>query len=426
MPNRLLSCATLLSLCASLLVTPLPSVGQAPGATLTIEQKPVEGLAPLGEWTLMKPDGGRATSNTDQHTYEQSPAGNYLLSIQPPSGMSAVITQTINGVTTTIEKPQTSFLLADGDTALLTIQLILVQSGKVSVGSRPAGLSFVLTGPDNATYKNVTPAFYDAMPIGLYSVQLDPIPGCTTPNPQSGRLIKDSRVILSVEIRCDNLALPQMQAQQKTFQFVQATVDGVLLTFEDVPLGQWFTGAVSRILQSKVMSGYRDAEGNPTGRFGTGDPVTIAELAKIAHTLAGIDATRVTTPPENRAARNVWFAPFIASAEKRDWLVFLDRSVDPLRPATRAEVVATLLQVLDIPRHWPKGLLFSDVKPTLPYADCIETAAAKGLVDGRNDADGNPLHLFDPAAPINRAEMAKMLATAMDLFLEDSPLLLED
>ncbi len=420
MMKRLPSLVTTISLCASLLVLPLPSVGQAPGATLTIEQKPVEGLTPLGEWTLLKPEGGRATSNADHHTYEQSLAGNYLLNVQPPSGMSAVITQTLNGVPTIIEKPQVSFVLGDGDTATLSIQLILIQSGKVSVDSTPPGLPFFLIGPDGATYSGNTPSFYDAMPIGLYSAKLDSIPGCTTPVAQSGRLIKDSRVVLSFEIRCENMALPQIQDQQKTFRFVQATVDGTLVTFEDVPLGEWYTTFVSRVLQSQVMSGYRDAEGKATGRFGTNDSVTIAELAKIAHTLVGLDVAKEDTPPENRAARGTWFASYFTSAEKHDWLIFQDRSVNPLRPATRAEVVATLLQALDVPRNWPKGVMFSDVEPTMPYADCIETAAAKGMVEGRKDAAGNPTHLFDPAAPINRAEMAKILVTAMDLFMENS------
>ncbi len=400
-------------------IFPLMAAGQS-GSSITVIQTPLEAFPSLfGNWVLLKPDGTSTETNVATHSYENMPAGNYLLNVLPPSGMSAAITLTLNGETAFFEKPQAAFQLKDGDTVALNIRYTLTLFGKVSVDSDPAGFPYTLTGPDGASYSGVTPGFYDPMPVGLYSVAFDTIEGCTTPNPQSGRLIKDGRVVLSVQLKCDNLPqLDQQQIKEMESQFVKATIDGKPVIFTDVPVGQWFTASVRRVLDAKVMSGYRDADGNPTGTFGPNDPVTVAELAKIAHRLASIDETKVSTAPENDRAKGTWFAPFFASAEDLGWLVYLNRSVDPLRPATRAEVVATFLQVLNVKRDWPTGTMFDDVSRSIPYADCIETAATHSLVSGYSDDKGNLTGLFGPADPVNRASMAKMIATAMELYLE--------
>ncbi|ALM09924.1 MAG: hypothetical protein PeribacterA2_0545 [Candidatus Peribacter riflensis] len=407
-----------LSLC--LFAFPHAARTQATG-TISVEQEPAKGFTVLGNWVLLKPDGTRTTTNVPSHTYDSAPAGKYLLNILPPSGMSVQITLTLNGETLILDKPQISFQLAEGSAVTLHVKYTLALSGKVGVDTSPPGFPYTLTGPDGAVYTGVSPGFYDPMPVGLYSVTFDPIDGCPPLSQQSGRLVKDSRVVLSVQIACDNLPqLDQQQAEEKGRLFVKATIDGATVIFDDVPIDQWFASHVRRALDAKVMSGYRDAAGKPTGKFGPSDPVTVAELAKIAHRLASVDEARDWGEPENERARGTWFASFFASAEAHDWLVYLNRSIDPLRPVTRAEVVATFLQVLDVPREWPTGSLFRDVSRTIPYADCIETAANHSLVAGYTDAAGSMTGLFGPADPVNRAEMAKMISAAMELYLEDT------
>lgn len=380
--------------------------------TITVTQIPAKGIEALGAWTLVRPDEKRTTVNDVTYTYTSAVPGSHFLSVMPPVGMSATLTQTVNGVTTELKDPQAILDLVAGDNVLFTIQYALVSSGKVSVTSEPAGLSFRMQGPNATRYFGTTPTFYDPMPVGQYSVEYDAIPGCPTPSPQSARLVKDQRIVLAVRLTCANL--PTTPLAGKSLEFVEANIDGRTVTFSDVPLGQWFSESVHRSIESRVMSGYRDENGALTGSFGPTDLVTIAELAKIAHRIASIDESTVTDAPENRAAQGTWFAPFFASAEQRNWLVFLNRSVDPLRPATRAEVVATLLQALRIPRDWATGKMFTDVAATLPYADCIETAATKGLVQGHKNEQGST---FSPFDPINRAEMAKVAETAIDLFV---------
>ena len=409
-----------LAVCSlSLLLAPLSAIGDG-GASISISQKPAEGSSVIGEWTLLRPDQKHVTSNNPTYSADEALSGNYLLNILPPSGMSTKITQTINGEITIVHTPQAPFVLGAGDRASFEIQYTINDFGKVSIDSTPPGFPFTLKGPNDASYRGITPTFYDIMPIGQYSVTLDPIKGCANPRPQSGRLIKDSRVVLSVSLSCDNIVTPQQQKQDKNLKFVEATVDGASVTFEDVPLNQWFSEPIHRSIESKVMSGYRDTSGKATGKFGPEDKVTLAELAKIAHVLAGIDEERGTDEPENLRAKGAWFSRYVASAEQKDWLVFLNRSVDPLRPATRAEVVATLLQALRLSRDWPTGEMFTDVLRTMPYADCIETAAADGLIAGYTDDKEKPSHVFGPTDPVTRAQMAKIVSNAMDLSRKNS------
>jgi len=75
--------------------------------------------------------------------------------------------------------------------------------------------------------------------------------------------------------------LPQVQG------LLTATVSGRTVVFHDVPVSQWFAPAVYWALQSGIASGYKDAAGNLTGQFGPENPVTFAELAKLALGAAG-------------------------------------------------------------------------------------------------------------------------------------------
>ncbi|MDD5623869.1 MAG: S-layer homology domain-containing protein [Candidatus Peribacteraceae bacterium] len=390
--------------------------------TIIIEQRPAEGFDTIfGSWTLLKPDHTREEWAVSTMTFETAPAGNYLITFQSPSGMAGQIALNVNGTETIIDQPQTSFVLHNGDRVTAAVLYRLSRYGKVSVESDPPSLGFLLKGPDNAQYQGTTPAAYDAMPEGLYSVIFDEIPGCITPKPQSGRLVDKSRVSLSLTVACEALEHTLIQkTEDRTFKYVTVEMFGQQVTFLDVPMDTWYAPFVANAVKAGVMTGYRAADGNPTGSFGPGDNVTIDQLAKVAHTLANIDVSEVTGTPENRRARESWAAPFFISAEQLNWLVFQNRSVDPERPATRGEVIATLLQALNIPVNWPTGKLFSDVTRFTPYAGTIETAAAQGLVTGYTNEKGDATGTFGPENPVNRAELTKILKSAADIYINTS------
>ncbi len=409
----------------TLLLTPFVSAQESSGTgsvTITVEQtSPYADQEVYGLWTLSTPSTQRLTQRDRTQTVKNIPAGHYIFGVENPSATKAHIELRVKGeLRQTVDIPQLSFDLVPGDNATITITYAFTRTGIVSVQSTPPGLSFTLRGPDETEFAGLTPASFENAAEGLYTVYFEEIEGCITPPAMSDRLVKDGRIALSVEITCRNLSdLPQAQEEERKLSYVTVTVDGTLLSFEDTPIDAWFSPFIAMVAKAGIITGYRDLEGNTTGRFGPEDPVTIAQLAKIAHEIANIDAVHAGVPRNSRA-RGTWFAKYVASAEKQYWRVFLMERLDPSRRATRAEVVATILQALDVPRIWPRGELFRDVTPLHPYADVIETAAKDGMIAGYTNFKGEALGIFGPDNPVNRAEMAKIVANAMDLYLEDT------
>jgi hypothetical protein len=151
-----------------------------------------------------------------------------------------------------------------------------------------------------------------------------------------------------------------------------------------------------------------DGNGNPHIAYtDDGNAVTYAEVLKMAFEAAGTDLG-FPPPPRNASAKGTWAASYVASAEARGTPV-ITPDLDVYRPATRAEVVAMILSILNLPVATGQQPSFSDVPGTHPYAGAIATAAFYGLVQG------NPDGTFRPDAPVNRAEVAKLIATLHEL-----------
>jgi hypothetical protein len=184
----------------------------------------------------------------------------------------------------------------------------------------------------------------------------------------------------------------------------------------DVPQSSWYANFVFRAAKLNIISGYRDKDGVPTGEFGPERSVTRAELAKMAQAVAGLRFDDTSAESENRRARGTWAEKFIAYAEQHGWMIFQDTEVDPEQPATRAEVVVTILQALDVPLRWQRGGMFVDVTPRTTYASAIETAAGDGIIGGYVDENDELTGAFGPRDPVTRAQIAKIVVSAIDTY----------
>ena len=388
-------------------------------ATLEIwQESPSTGV--YSNWTLLKPGNTKVSGRHMHQIFADFPAGNYTIVVDPLEGATAFVEVSISGaIVQSNNFPRATFALDSGNNVKVTIRNIYTRTGTVSVQSKPSGASFTLSGPNDFKTSGSTPSDFQDMPEGQYTATFKQLEGCIEEQSRSDRLVKDGRITLSISLSCEGIEkLLNEQDAGKTLVYVTATVEGETVSFTDVPLGSWFAPYVNKVLRSGIMSGYKDSQGNLTGSYGPENPVSIAELAKIAHEIAGIDENEANTRPLNILARNTWFSEYFSSAEKRKWEIFRDPNLDPSRNAARAEVVATLLQALDIPRRWPSGKLFADVTIDTPFSDSIETAGYDGLVSGYNDELGNPTNLFKSDSSINRAEMAKVITKAIELYVE--------
>ncbi|HVW66758.1 MAG TPA: S-layer homology domain-containing protein [Candidatus Peribacteraceae bacterium] len=391
--------------------------------TITIDQKNGSGSDTIGKWTLIKPDAAQQTGTNATQTLNSIPTGSYTIIFNPPSGATATTRIYRNGeLESLVERPQQSFALYAGDTIKIVEHYTFTEIGLVAVESDPPGLDFRMTGPNNIVLHGTTPESYQSMPAGQYQVQWTAIQGCNIPPAKGLRLSANNRISFSLTLSCpmaDTLRarIAANQSSTQNNHVAITTPGGSSLVLRDVPTDAWYASYVANVSHFGIISGYTDAAGNPTGDFGPGDNVTLAQLAKIAHKAAGMTVDQFQkTGPQNPTAQNQWSAPYIASAESRGWRVFADATVDVNRPATRAEVVVTLLQAFDIPLRWQKGNMFSDVTVKTPYANAIETAAGDGVIQGYKDQNGQPTHQFGPFDSINRAEMAKVISTMLDTY----------
>jgi len=183
---------------------------------------------------------------------------------------------------------------------------------------------------------------------------------------------------------------------------VQATA----VRFTDVPDGAWFTSFVKGVVERNIASGYRNVSGKHSGRFGPGDPVTIAQTLKMALRAGGVYESQCTNTPRLSQARGHWAERFVACAEHLEMRI-LRLSPDLDRGARRGEVLSILNDAFGdkVPRMQSN---FTDVSGH-PYESDIAYSASLGIVSGDSDANGNPTGAYRPNDGVNRAEASKMI-----------------
>lgn len=382
--------------------------------TVIVEQSSPNGT--FGTWTLLQGSAEGTNGKGESTTLTNIPSGRYTILVTPPNGASTAV-RVYEGSSQLLYLPyqQASFTLNPGQTLRITVNYQFTRLGSISVNSDPGGIPFTLSGPNDIVIEGTTPASYQSQPEGQYKVKYHPPGGCGDPPPKGDVLMSNGRVSFTMTLSCKaaDALRSRQESQPGGGKFVTVTVEGTSVTLRDVPTDAWFAVYVSAVTKAGIMSGYRDATGNPSGEFGPGNSVTVAELARIAHNASGlteIPGVRSSNP----RAQEGWFASIVASAEERGWNLYADGTVDPTRPATRAEVLLTLLQALDVPLQWQKGNVFGDVTVKTPHAAAIETAARADVVSGKDDGTGRKI--FSPTEPVNRAELAKIVTDMQSKF----------
>lgn len=382
-------------------------------ASLTIEQKSVAGV--INKFVILMPENVQKHSWNDAVTYNELVPGSYTIISEPPDGAEAKIRVYKDG---TLEKDagrQITLSLAAGEHKKVSIHYNFTRIGTVSLSSDPPGMVFRLEGPNRITITGETPESFDNFPVGQYSATFEPIGNCPTPPRQSNQLVAGSRITFHVKAACKEADDLRREQEAHSAKYITIIANGREVDMLDVPQDAWFASAVFQTGKLGILSGYTDENGNLTGEFGPSDNVTLAQLAKIAHRTAGLNESEVRSAPDNPYAQGTWFADFWASAEQRGWVAFRETDTDPGRPATRAEVISTLLQAMDIPVVWSKGDIFADVSwRTTPYASVIETAAIDTVVGGYVNDEGQ--QVFGPDEFINRAETAQMILSAVSTY----------
>ncbi len=172
-------------------------------------------------------------------------------------------------------------------------------------------------------------------------------------------------------------------------------------SFTDVQSNSWYRCFVGSVVGLKIFEGYKEPDGTPKNLFGPSDSITLGQLAKVATIL------RNKKDLDPKPTGDEWYKPYIGAVQAYDALVFTGGTVDPLRLATRGEVILAILEALEIPSDYGDSP-FADVPVTNMFWPPITAAAKLGIISGD---DGS--NKFRPNDPVNRAEVAKMLALAL-------------
>lgn len=188
-----------------------------------------------------------------------------------------------------------------------------------------------------------------------------------------------------------------------------ASVGTQSVLYRDVPVAAWYAPYVASLVEEGVAQGYKDKDGNLTGEFGVGNPITYAEVLKMAIETAGTKLKGGS--PRNVSAQSTWASSYVKAAEDEHFAVFIP-TLDVNTPATRGAVIQTILEAMGISTGAKVPSPFTDVSPSNPYGPAITVAAVYGLIEGDTDAEGNLLNRFRPNDPMNRAEVAKIIAIA--------------
>lgn len=188
--------------------------------------------------------------------------------------------------------------------------------------------------------------------------------------------------------------------------------------FADVTDADWFSPYVASVSDWGIVSGYKDEAGQPTGRFGPSNSVTVAELLKMAFEASQVNEEECgLVPPLNAVALGHWAAKYVSCGEAAGMRILLDPSLNINRTATRAEVLSVIHDAFgdEVPP------IFSNFKDTVghPLEADIAYAYSRGVVSGDKDALGIQTGTFRPNDAINRAEVAKIIYERLKVDVRD-------
>ncbi len=205
---------------------------------------------------------------------------------------------------------------------------------------------------------------------------------------------------------------------QNNNAFLSVLIGTTMVNFTDVPKTSWFAPYVRDAAEKGIISGYKDASGKFLGLYGPDRNVSVEEVAKMAVKAGLIIESTCGNTVRNPMAATSWSRTYITCAEQANWSMYNDDGLDIRRPATRGEVVATLLDAFKVPynNRIVAGSVFKDVKDNVRFAPAIEKAIADGIVSGYTNPDGSRTGSFGPNNSINRAEMAKIVAMAAQTY----------
>lgn len=211
-------------------------------------------------------------------------------------------------------------------------------------------------------------------------------------------------------------------ADVRTAPYLTFSYEGQKLTFFDVKKGTWFEPYIRYVGERGIVSGLKDVHGQLLQQYNPQGFVRIDELAKISVITGRINPDSCEEEPQNSSASGSAIKQYVSCAESNGFTIFSDASVNVRRPALRKEVIVTILQALGVNPVGGSSEVFAsgfiDVNSSTEFARFIEHARVNGVITGYTDELGKPTGEFGPDDRVTRAEIAKIVSLAMQVYGE--------
>ena len=115
-------------------------------------------------------------------------------------------------------------------------------------------------------------------------------------------------------------------------------------TFDDVATDAWYYDYVEAAVQLGIVSGYTDASGNLTGKFGPGDTVNRAAATKILVNAFAVPTTLTPAAPFGDVSSSAWYYDYVTTAYNQSILDgYANGNFGPSDPVTRAQVAKLIV-----------------------------------------------------------------------------------
>ncbi len=181
--------------------------------------------------------------------------------------------------------------------------------------------------------------------------------------------------------------------------------------FSDVAPNDWYATYVHNLATFGIIDCTR-----PT--FDPSSFVNRAQAAKIVILASGrknSDLLTPLTPTFKDVKKSSWAYSYIETAKSLGVIAgYDDKTFGPERDVSRAEFATMITKAFELENSSDAVSHFKDVKSTHWFYNAVETVYHWSIVDGYGTG------YFKPSNPINRAEMSKMIVSAMDPSLRES------
>jgi hypothetical protein len=196
---------------------------------------------------------------------------------------------------------------------------------------------------------------------------------------------------------------------------VESKFENEVIPFKDTDDEEWFFNFVDQLEAEQCVEGFRDSNGNLLGEFRPGNSVLFGESLKfVLKCVLIIDPVAVTENDSWALGYAVKIKLDFEDLLDDELLTKLDDSIedeDKFNEAmTRAELIALIIDMLNIGVPVADAAPFLDVPLSHDYVNEIAYALSVGMVSGDQETG-----TFRPDDVPNRAEVAKIIVLAKQL-----------